>query len=423
MLVDEQALGVDHRLREFEDPAPGRQHVIVVRAPGEPDHQDVAGRERGDQHPDVDAAERRGRQGEEERLVRDEVGGDDPDPLLGDADRRGELGRDRAHRRQVRAGRDDLDHRPARRPARRPVELGEGHLPRVPGVVGIEAGRVAGGRDPVLEEDGLEAEDRVARERDQEVVPAPGADPRVLVADVEAADEAGRPVDGEDLAVVAEVDPRALEPEPETQGAVAEDLAAGRPQRREDLVRRAEGAEVVVEDPHLHPGARPFTEELDPTPAGRVAAPDVELGADRPGRAGDRRLHRRVRCRRAGVDLDDVGPTEGRGRRVERELDQPPLQRRHVVGARVHRRQRPGLVDRPDRPSLPEAEPLADPPAPDQEVGDQPEDRQEDDRQDPRERRRRTTTLEDDDPRDHQEIGDEPELYEPAGEVREPVHR
>jgi hypothetical protein len=163
-------LAVQHAGQELVDAHAGLEELVVVAARGQADQLGVVVARQRDQHAHVDAAQRGDLEREVQGVVGDEVGGGDPAALAGGADRGDELGGDAEAGHEVGARRDDLDHRPARSLGRAVDELAQDVLLDAR-VVGVEVDGLAGGGQPVLEEDRVQAEHGVAGEAQVQVDP------------------------------------------------------------------------------------------------------------------------------------------------------------------------------------------------------------------------------------------------------------
>ena len=187
-------------------------------------------------------------------------------------------------------------------------------------VPGERRGRV--GAEPALQEHRLQVAHRRPLDADVGVAPAGILLAPVFVAYVEPPGEGHGAVEGEDLAVVpASRRPDGIDP---AQGVEGRHLAAGGPQGPEGRLVEVDGADGVVEHPHLGapPGRRgQGVEEAAPGPSG---AEDVGLQVDAAARPLDARQHRPEAGLAPGVELHPVA-----GREAESVLlDQLPHRRR-----------------------------------------------------------------------------------------------
>jgi hypothetical protein len=165
-----------------------------------------------------------------------------------------------------------------------------------------------------------------------------------LVGDSDAAGEADRAVDDEQLAMRAVVDPRDRVP---ADGVVPLDVDPVALQEIDQLRRHRRGADGVEDHVHFHAGAGALGERLREHPPDLAVPVDVELHVDRLLRAADGREHRREDAHAVPQHLDPVSLGERRARERVHRLQERQVARAelmlHVIAHRqaaAHHRQR-----------------------------------------------------------------------------------
>ena len=378
LAVDDEALRVEDRgLRVEVDAHPRLEEGLVVRGLGAAD--DVLVGLLADVELDVDAAVRRGVDRGEQGFVGDEVGADDRELLLSEVEERVE----------------DLEVRLRREPGPRWDELHSADVSpdvrlRRSALVVADAQLLTAFGVPVGGEDRFDRGDDLAADLDHDVVPMPpdldvGLHVVGRVDHVLRAHHRPLPVDDEEFAVIAQIDPPQLAPpRDEREHEVPFDPGRGQPLAERMESRVLPRPDVVVEDPDVDAPGRCTLEGFEEHVGRLVPRHDVDLHMNvllRPVDELGHPLDRRIVVHRDAV----VGAGDHRQRgEVATEFGDEVevargLQRRghigQVVGALVHE-----LV----RHRLDPGAPPVDVGAADEEEERDADDGQEEDEQQPR---------------------------------------
>ncbi len=176
----------------------------------------------------------------------------------------------------------------------------------------VEARRLlAGGVDPILDEDQLQAAHHVAPQPHVQVAIRIRADALIfLIGDVDAAGEGLQAIDDDELAVRAQVQPGPLERFEQLSRVEPDDFGACIQQRLQEALADGRRADRIEQQAHAHAGGRTLGQRIAQRGAGVVRIEDVVLKVQVVLGRG----HRGKQCAVGGRAIDQPLHLGGRAR-------------------------------------------------------------------------------------------------------------